>query len=165
VTESLLAIDQGTMSSRAIRFSLDGAPLRVAHQEFPQIYPYPGWVEHNAEAVWASTMSVMRQISGSDPPTAIGITNQRETIVIWDRAKGAPIHNAIVWQDRRTADLCASLKASGVEPIVQARTGLLLDPYFSATKLKWPLDAIPGARAQQRACWLQARSTAFSCGS
>ena len=110
-------------------------------------------------------MSVLRQIIGSDPPAAMSITNQRETIVIWDWAMGAPIHNAIVWQDRRTANIFVSLRASGVEPMVQARAGLLLDRYFLATKLKWLLDTIPGARAQQRACWLQARSTAFSCGS
>lgn len=148
MTKTLLAIDQGTTSSRAIRFALNGVPLQVAQQEFPQLYPQPGWVEHDATAIWATTVAVTREVIGDDPPAAIGITNQRETIVIWDRATGAPIHNAIVWQDRRTADLCASLKANGVEPMVQARTGLLLDPYFSATKLKWLLDTVPGARAR-----------------
>jgi glycerol kinase len=148
MTKTLLAIDQGTTSSRAIRFSGDGVPLQVAQQEFPQIYPQPGWVEHDAESIWKSTVSVTREVIGDDLPAAIGITNQRETIVIWDRATGAPIHNAIVWQDRRTADLCAAMKADGVEPMVQAKTGLLLDPYFSATKIKWLLDTVPGARAR-----------------
>ena len=148
MTKTLLAIDQGTTSSRAIRFAGDGAALQVAQQEFPQIYPQPGWVEHDAESIWKSTVSVTREVIGDDLPAAIGITNQRETIVIWDRATGAPIHNAIVWQDRRTADLCAAMKADGVEPMVQAKTGLLLDPYFSASKIKWLLDTVPGARAR-----------------
>ena len=151
MTKSLLAIDQGTTSSRAIRFSRDGVPLQVAQQEFPQIYPQPGWVEHDAETIWSTTVAVTREVIGDDLPAAIGITNQRETIVIWDRATGAPIHNAIVWQDRRTADLCAALKADGVEPMVQAKTGLLLDPYFSATKIKWLLNTVPGARARAAA--------------
>ena len=146
MSKTLLAIDQGTTSSRAIRFSSDGVPLHVAQQEFPQIYPQPGWVEHDAETIWATSLAVTREVIGNDYPAAIGITNQRETVVIWDRATGAPIHNAIVWQDRRTADLCAAMKADGVEPMVQAKTGLLLDPYFSATKIKWLLDTVPGAR-------------------
>ncbi len=146
MTRQLLAIDQGTSSSRAIRFSADGVPLQVAQQEFPQIYPQPGWVEHDAETIWATTLAVTREVIGDDPPAAIGITNQRETLVIWDRATGAPIHHAIVWQDRRTADLCAAMKADGIEPLVQGKTGLLLDPYFSATKIKWLLDTVPGAR-------------------
>jgi glycerol kinase len=141
----ILAIDQGTTSSRAIAFDLNGTPQRIDQQEFPQIYPQNGWVEHNAEAIWQSTLSVAKQAM-EDDVTAIGITNQRETIVLWDRATGKPLHNAIVWQDRRTADLCAALKTDGVEPLVQAKTGLLLDPYFSATKLKWLLDTVPQAR-------------------
>jgi glycerol kinase len=141
----LLAIDQGTTSSRAIAFSLDGVPQRISQHEFPQIYPQNGWVEHDAEAIWATTLACAREAMAADV-TAIGITNQRETIVLWDRATGAPLHNAIVWQDRRTADLCASLKADGVEPMVQGKTGLLLDPYFSGTKLNWLLDHVPGAR-------------------
>ncbi|MEP6784283.1 MAG: glycerol kinase GlpK [Sphingomonadales bacterium] len=148
MTKTLVAIDQGTTSSRAIRFSADGIPLQTAQQEFPQIYPQPGWVEHDAEAIWATTLAVTREVVGDDYPAAIGITNQRETIVIWDRATGIPIHNAIVWQDRRTADLCATMKADGVEGEVQATTGLLLDPYFSATKIKWILDTVPGARTR-----------------
>jgi glycerol kinase len=143
----ILAIDQGTTSSRAIRFDRDGAILAVSQQEFPQIYPKNGWVEHDAEAIWASTLATAQQAMDRDV-TAIGITNQRETIVLWDRATGQPLHNAIVWQDRRTADVCAALKADGVEPVVQAKTGLLLDPYFSASKLQWLLDMVPGARAR-----------------
>lgn len=141
----LLAIDQGTTSSRAIRFDGSLRILQTAQAEFAQFYPQPGWVEHDAEEIWATTLKVTRDAM-SDDVAAIGITNQRETVVIWDRASGTPIHNAIVWQDRRTADLCATLKAEGVEPDVQAKTGLLLDPYFSATKIKWMLDTVPGAR-------------------
>ena len=141
----LLAIDQGTTSSRAIRFDLDGCPLQTAQREFAQHYPKPGWVEHDAEEIWATTLATAREVM-SDDVTAIGITNQRETVVLWDRTTGKPVHNAIVWQDRRTADFCAQLKADGVEPIVQAKTGLVLDPYFSASKIKWLLDAVPGAR-------------------
>lgn len=146
MTRTLLAIDQGTTSSRAIRFSVAGVPLQTAQQEFPQIYPQAGWVEHDPEAIWATTLATAREVIGDDYPAAIGITNQRETVVIWDRATGKPIYNAIVWQDRRAAELCARMKADGVEPEVQAKTGLLLDPYFSATKIKWILDTVPGAR-------------------
>jgi glycerol kinase len=141
----ILAIDQGTTSSRAIAFALDGTPQRIAQQEFPQIYPQNGWVEHDPEAIWKTTLDVTKRVLDDDV-AAIGITNQRETIILWDRATGRPLHNAIVWQDRRTADLCAALKAEGVEPLVQAKTGLLLDPYFSGTKLKYLLDTLPGAR-------------------
>jgi glycerol kinase len=143
----ILAIDQGTTSSRAIRFDTAGRVLQVAQQEFPQLYPQNGWVEHDAETIWATTLDTARTAM-ADGVTAIGITNQRETILLWDRATGAPLHNAIVWQDRRTADLCAAMKADGFEPMVQARTGLLLDPYFSASKLKWLLDTVPGARGR-----------------
>jgi glycerol kinase len=142
----LLAVDQGTTSSRAILFDSNAKPVATAQEEFPQHYPQPGWVEHDAEDIWASTLRVMKQAMEAGDPSAIGITNQRETVVIWDRASGKPIHNAIVWQDRRTADFCASLKADGQEVEVQAKTGLLLDPYFSASKIKWLLDAVPGAR-------------------
>ena len=141
----LLAIDQGTTSSRAIAFGLDGQPLRISQQEFPQVYPQNGWVEHDAETIWNTVLAVTRKVMAEDV-AAIGITNQRETIVLWDRTTGRPLQNAIVWQDRRTAELCASLKADGVEPMVQEKTGLLLDPYFSGTKLKWLLDTVPGAR-------------------
>jgi glycerol kinase len=141
----ILAIDQGTTSSRAIAFALDGTPQRVAQREFAQIYPQNGWVEHDPEAIWQSALHCAREAMADDI-TAIGITNQRETIVLWDRATGAPLHNAIVWQDRRTADYCAHLKSDRIEPKIQRQTGLLLDPYFSASKLKWLLDHVPGAR-------------------
>ena len=141
----LLAIDQGTTSSRAIRFDLNGHPLQTAQREFAQHYPKPGWVEHDAEEIWATTLATAREVM-SDDVKAIGITNQRETVVLWDRTTDKPVHNAIVWQDRRTADFCATLKADGVEPMVQAKTGLVLDPYFSASKIKWLLDTVPGAR-------------------
>jgi len=146
MASELLAIDQGTTSSRAIRFDLDGRPLQTAQREFAQHYPQPGWVEHDATEIWATTLATAREAM-SDDVKAIGITNQRETVVLWDRTTGKPVHNAIVWQDRRTSDLCAQLKGDGVEPMVQAKTGLLLDPYFSASKIKWLLDTVPGARA------------------
>ena len=145
MTRELLAIDQGTTSSRAIRFNSALHSLQSAQTEFAQYYPQAGWVEHDAEEIWATTLRVTREVL-SPQVAAIGITNQRETVLIWDRATGAPIHNAIVWQDRRTADLCAALKADGVEAEVQAKTGLLLDPYFSATKINWLLDTVPRAR-------------------
>ena len=148
---TVLAIDQGTTSSRAILFGADAAVMAVAQREFPQHFPASGWVEHDPEDIWSSTIEVCRSVIAkagiaATDIAAIGITNQRETIILWDRATGKPLHNAIVWQDRRTADYCAALKADGVEPMVQAKTGLLLDPYFSATKLKWLLDTVPGAR-------------------
>jgi glycerol kinase len=143
----ILAIDQGTTSSRAIRFPKDGTILATAQQEFPQLYPQNGWVEHDPEAIWQTTLDTARQAM-DDGVTAIGITNQRETIMLWDRATGKALHNAIVWQDRRTAALCTALKSDGLEPMIQQKTGLLLDPYFSGTKLKWLLDTIPGARAR-----------------
>jgi glycerol kinase len=144
----LLAIDQGTTSSRAILFDSDANPVSTAQEEFAQHYPHAGWVEHDAEDIWASTLRVIKQAMEAGAPSAIGITNQRETVVIWDRTSGKPIHNAIVWQDRRTADFCAALKADGLEPDIQKKTGLLLDPYFSATKIKWLLDTVSGAREQ-----------------
>ena len=153
---TILAIDQGTTSSRAIVFSADLSVLAVAQQEFPQQFPASGWVEHDPADIWSSTAAVTRAViekaglRGADL-AAIGITNQRETTVIWDRATGQPIHNAIVWQDRRTADLCAALKAQGHEPAVAATTGLLLDPYFSATKAAWMLDQVEGAHARAEA--------------
>jgi glycerol kinase len=145
MAKELLAIDQGTTSSRAIRFGSDLAILQTAQSEFAQHYPQAGWVEHDPEEIWATTLAVTREAM-SDDVAAIGVTNQRETVVIWDRATGAPIHNAIVWQDRRTADLCAAMRADGNEPMIQAKTGLVLDPYFSASKIKWLLDTVPGAR-------------------
>ena len=148
----VMAIDQGTTSSRAIVFDAAGAPQAIAQREFPQIYPRPGWVEHDAERIWEDTVAVCREAmtaagADADAVDCIGITNQRETAVVWERATGRPIHNAIVWQDRRTADVCHRLREEGHEPAVQAKSGLLLDPYFSATKLAWLLDRVDGARA------------------
>ncbi|AYC33868.1 glycerol kinase [Pseudomonas cavernae] len=147
----LLAIDQGTTSSRAIVFSAQGLPVARAQQEFKQYFPKDGWVEHDGEEIWLTTLKVCReavQQSGLNAAeiAAIGITNQRETTLVWDAQTGTPIHPAIVWQDRRTADYCAELKAAGHEATVAAKTGLLIDPYFSATKLRWILHNVPGAR-------------------
>lgn len=151
MSQYLLAIDQGTTSSRAIVFSALGLPVASAQQEFKQYFPRDGWVEHDGEEIWLTTLKVCREAirqSGLNVAeiAAIGITNQRETTLVWDACSGAPIHPAIVWQDRRTADYCAELKAAGHEARVAARTGLLIDPYFSATKLRWILDNVPGAR-------------------
>jgi glycerol kinase len=152
----ILAIDQGTTSSRAMLFDRDGRPAGAAQQELPQIYPQAGWVEHDAERIWTDTQAVCRKVLAeqgvdADQVVAIGITNQRETTVLWDRATGKPLHNAIVWQDRRTADVCEGLRAAGHSDLVQAKTGLLLDPYFSATKITWLLDHVQGARARAEA--------------
>jgi len=149
----ILAIDQGTTSSRAIIFSSDLKPMASAQKEFTQHYPAAGWVEHDLEEIWAGVLDVSQQAIAKahlQPRdiAAIGITNQRETTVVWDRATGEAIHKAIVWQDRRTAETCQTLKAAGHEPLIAARTGLLLDPYFSATKIGFILDAVPGARAR-----------------
>jgi len=147
----LLAIDQGTTSSRAILFDAGLRPVAVAQEEFAQHYPRPGWVEHDPTDLWSTVAGTARAaiekagLTAADI-AAIGITNQRETVVIWDRTTGQPIHNAIVWQDRRTADTCAVLKDAGHEAAVKAKTGLLLDPYFSATKVAWLLDTVSGAR-------------------
>ncbi len=146
----ILAIDQGTTSTRAIVFDAHARAVATAQTEFAQHYPQPGWVEHDPEDIWRDTLATARRAiaEAAVPITAIGITNQRETVVVWDRSDGTPIHRAIVWQDRRTAELCRDLKADGAEPEVRARTGLLIDPYFSATKLAWILDSVPGARAR-----------------
>jgi glycerol kinase len=150
---AILAIDQGTTSSRAMIFDDQARVVALAQQEFPQIYPADGWVEHDPEAIWATSLEVAHQAieaaeaKGYDV-AAIGITNQRETTVVWERDSGKPVYNAIVWQDRRTADSCSKLKAAGQETEVRARTGLLLDPYFSATKVAWILDHVEGARGQ-----------------
>ncbi|MEN9755374.1 MAG: glycerol kinase GlpK [Pseudomonadota bacterium] len=149
----VLAIDQGTTSSRAIVFSADLTPIAGAQKEFTQHYPAAGWVEHDLEEIWAGVLEVSRQAIAkahlqAKDIAAIGITNQRETTVVWDRATGQAFHNAIVWQDRRTAEACQALKAAGHEPLIAARTGLLLDPYFSATKIGFILDTVPGARAR-----------------
>ena len=149
----VLAIDQGTTSSRAIVFDAAMRVVTVAQQEFAQHYPASGWVEHDPQDLLQTVLATGRRalmqagLTAADI-AAIGITNQRETTLVWDRATGAPLHNAIVWQDRRTADICDRLRAEGAGPLVTARTGLLLDPYFSATKLAWILDRHPGARAR-----------------
>ncbi len=147
----VLALDQGTTSSRAILFNRDGQPLGQLNQEFEQIYPQPGWVEHNPEDIWQSQITVARKlfeqtnISPSEV-AAIGITNQRETTLVWDAETGEPVYNAIVWQCRRTADICDALKANGWESRIRERTGLVVDAYFSGTKVKWILDNVEGAR-------------------
>ena len=147
----ILALDQGTTSTRAILFDRRGRALSTAQQEFTQHYPCPGWVEHDPRDLWATTrrtaLATMAEtnLTGSNI-AAIGLTNQRETTLLWDRRTGRPLHRAIVWQDRRTADFCASLKKQGQEPLFRGKTGLLLDPYFSGTKLRWLLDHVPGAR-------------------
>lgn len=149
----VLAIDQGTTSTRAIVFDSDYRIRGVGQLEFPQHFPRSGWVEHDPQDLWRTTVETVRTalaqagVSASDI-AGCGITNQRETTVLWDRATGQPVGPAIVWQDRRTADMCANLKADGLEPDIAARTGLLLDPYFSATKLAWLLDNIEGARTK-----------------
>ena len=149
----ILAIDQGTTSSRAIIFDANTAIIAVAQQEFPQHFPASGWVEHEPEDLWGTTLAVCREAMAKAGVTAsdlagIGITNQRETTLVWDRKTGKAIYRAIVWQDRRTAERCAALKAEGHEPLVAQKTGLLLDPYFSGTKIAWILDHVPGARAR-----------------
>jgi len=149
--QAVLAIDQGTTSTRSIMFNKDGSPVSTAQREFDQIYPQSGWVEHGPEDIWRTTVAVTKAVldecrQKGVSATSIGVTNQRETTVIWERATGKPIYNAIVWQDRRTADLCLSLKEAGHETMIQERTGLLIDPYFSATKISWILDNVAGAR-------------------
>ena len=149
----VLAIDQGTTSTRSILFDVAARPVAVSQREFQQHYPQPGWVEHDPEDIWRDTLATMKEAMaqagvGAAGVAAIGITNQRETVVVWERATGKPIHKAIVWQDRRTADVCARLRADGAEPTFREKTGLLLDPYFSGTKLAWILDNVSGARAQ-----------------
>jgi glycerol kinase len=149
----LLALDQGTSSSRAIVFSREGEVVTTAQREFRQIFPTPDWVEHDPYEIWSSQLQVAREAlrtKGIDTAeiAAIGITNQRETTLIWDRRTGEPIYNAIVWQDRRGEPLCADMRARGMEEMVRERTGLVIDAYFSATKIRWLLDHIPNARAQ-----------------
>jgi glycerol kinase len=156
VADYLLAIDQGTTSTRAILFDAALTPIASAQQELRQIYPAPGWVEHDPEEIWSATVATARAAlaqagAGAGDVAGIGVTNQRETTIVWDRASGRPIHNAVVWQDRRTADMCARLRAGGHEPEVAARTGLVLDPYFSATKIRWLIDHVEGAGAAARA--------------
>ena len=149
----ILALDQGTTSSRAIVFKKDGSLVASAQAEFPQIFPSPGHVEHDPEAIWSSQLSTARQAiakAGLAPNqiAAIGVTNQRETTIVWDKATGKPVANAIVWQSRITAPICEALKAGGLESLFREKTGLVLDPYFSGTKLKYLLDTVPGLRAR-----------------
>ena len=153
---ALLALDQGTTSSRALVFDETGRVIASAQEEFAQGYPKPGWVEHDPEVIWATVLSTARKAMSAAEEQgwtveALGVTNQRETTLVWDRATGQPIHNAIVWQDRRTAKTCAALKADGAEALVRDKAGLVLDPYFSASKLAYILDAVPGARAKAEA--------------
>ena len=151
MADYLLAIDQGTTSSRAILFDRGGHVVRVAQREFPQHFPRDGWVEHDPEDIWETVLATCQEVveqAGITPDAlaGIGMTNQRETTLLWDRATGRPLYNAIVWQDRRTADFCQQLRDRGHAELVQSRTGLLVDPYFSATKLAWLLDNVEGAR-------------------
>ena len=164
----ILALDQGTTSSRSIVFDHDGEIVAVAQKEFEQIYPKPGWVEHDPMEIWSSqsataTEALSRANLPTDAIAAVGITNQRETTIVWDRETGKPVYNAIVWQDRRTADYCARLKRDGVEAMVSRKTGLRVDPYFAGTKVRWILENIDGVRKRAEAgkllfgtvdCWL-----------
>ena len=147
----VVAIDQGTTSSRAILFDYDQNMVSVAQKEFTQIYPNEGWVEHNASEIWATQFGVLQeaiQKAGAKPEdiAAIGITNQRETTVVWDKNTGEPIYNAIVWQCRRTASICDAIKSKGLDSYIRENTGLVVDAYFSGTKIKWILDNVAGAR-------------------
>ncbi|MEP6773585.1 MAG: glycerol kinase GlpK, partial [Polaromonas sp.] len=149
----LLALDQGTSSSRSIVFDEHGHIVALAQQELPQIYPRPGWVEHDPMEIWRTQLATAREVLAkanikSSDIRALGITNQRETTALWNRKTGQPVHHAIVWQDRRAESTCAQLREQGKESLIQSRTGLLIDAYFSGTKLKWLLDNAPGARAQ-----------------
>jgi glycerol kinase len=175
----VLALDQGTTSSRAIVFDHAGGIVALARRELPQVFPRPGWVEHDPEEIWRTQREAAEEAlktagAAARDLAAIGITNQRETTVVWERATGRPIHHAIVWQDRRTADLCDRLRAEGLEPLIRERTGLEIDPYFSATKLAWILENVPGARARAEAgelafgtvdTWLAWKLTGGAAGS
>ena len=149
----ILAIDQGTTSSRCIVYDQQANSVAVAQQEFTQIFPQPGWVEHDAVEIWQTQLAMFKQVMSQlqlkpSDIAGIGITNQRETTVIWERSTGKPIYNAIVWQDRRTGDKCTRFIEAGLEAVVKAKTGLLIDAYFSATKIGWILDHVEGARAK-----------------
>ncbi|HMU60018.1 MAG TPA: glycerol kinase GlpK, partial [Chitinophagaceae bacterium] len=151
MSQYILALDQGTTSSRSLVFDKQGSIISSAQKEFTQIYPQPGWVEHDAEEIWGTQFGTMAEAVAKaginmKQVAAIGITNQRETTVVWDRKTGQPVYNAIVWQDRRTASYCDELKAAGNASVIQQKTGLIIDAYFSATKLKWILDNVTGAR-------------------
>jgi glycerol kinase len=152
-TKLIMSLDQGTTSSRAVLFNHNGEPVEIAQQDFTQIFPKPGWVEHNPVEIWESQLSTAREVLKKAEAlnlevAAIGITNQRETTLVWDKSTGEPIYNAIVWQDRRTANFCDELRESGKAELVKEKTGLIIDAYFSATKLKWILDNVEGVRAK-----------------
>src|SRR5688572_21246785 len=151
MSELILVLDAGTTSTRAMLFGEAGEPRGVAQAELTQHYPRPGWVEHDAGEIWDRTLACAREMveraGGAERITAIGITNQRETVVAWDRTRGEPLARALVWQDRRTADFCTALREAGHEDMVREATGLLLDPYFSATKMRWLLDNEPAVSA------------------
>ena len=147
----IMALDQGTTSSRAILFDKEGNVVAASQKEFTQIYPKSGWVEHNPMEIWGSQSGVMREVLETNyirpaEVTAIGITNQRETTIVWEKSTGKPVYNAIVWQCRRTSEICDELKEKGYDKLVKEKTGLILDAYFSATKIKWILDNVEGAR-------------------
>ena len=151
MVQYILALDQGTTSSRSILFDKSGSIIAVAQREFTQIFPKPGWVEHNPEEIWESQLATAKEVlakANVSPKdiAAIGITNQRETTIVWDRNTGEAIYNAIVWQDRRTASFCDELKEKGLQKTIQQKTGLVIDAYFSGTKVKWILDHVDGAR-------------------
>jgi glycerol kinase len=151
MSELILALDQGTTSSRAIVFNHQGQIVRTAQREFTQIYPQPGWVEHAPQEIWSTQLAVAKEAIASDTIAAIGITNQRETTIVWDKETGEPVYNAIVWQDRRTAKFCDALREEGFDKTILAKTGLVTDAYFSGTKLKWILDNVEGARERAEA--------------
>ena len=147
----VLALDQGTTSSRAILFDHEGRPRAVAQREFQQVFPQPGWVEHDPDEIWSTQIGTAREVLDAagvraDEIAAVGITNQRETTVVWERASGRPIHPAIVWQDRRTSPMCDRLIAEGLSDMIRERTGLVIDAYFSASKVAWILEHVTGAR-------------------
>ena len=152
----ILSLDQGTTSSRAIVFDHEGNIRSTAQHEFPQIFPKPGWVEHDPHQIWGSQASVIAEaisqigINGHDI-AGIGITNQRETTIVWDAETGEPVYNAIVWQDRRTSEYCDSLREAGLDEMIREKTGLIIDAYFSATKIKWILDHVPGGSERSTA--------------
>ena len=150
----VVALDQGTTSTRAIAFDASGRPVAQASRPLEQIYPQAGWVEHDPRQIADHSLAVLGEVLAAcapAPAVALGITNQRETVVLWERGSGRPLHNAIVWQDRRTSPACEAIRAGGHEALITARTGLLADPYFSATKIAWLLDHIPGARKRAEA--------------
>ena len=169
-TKYILALDQGTSSSRAIVFDHDGRICSTAQKEFPQHFPKPGWVEHDPKDIWSSEASVVAEaitalgINGLDIAVLIGITNQRETTIVWDAETGEPVYNAIVWQDRRTSEYCDSLKEQNLTQFIREKTGLILDAYFSATKIRWILENVPGAPRPRRENCASERWTPGSSG-